>query len=456
MASAVSDTPKTLIDSLDQCLDWAVSGCRPRDQFKIGTEYERFAFGPDGKTLPYAGPVGIGALLQGFVDRHGWAPIVENGNSIALTRSGASISLEPAGQFELSGAVQPTIAGTIAELNEHQQEFSDVAGSLGVRLAWLGLNPFDSIDAAPKMPKGRYKIMRDWMPRVGGHGLHMMHLTCTVQANLDFSSESECMEMMRAAHLLSPVLIALFANSPWLHGKPSGFKAYRASLWTDVDPARCNVGSIAFDRGATMADYVQWALDVPLYFLDVENADGSHGYGAMDGVATFRDFFERGIDGRRPTLADWEMHVSTVFPDVRLKRWLEIRQCDLVPARAIPSMPALCKGLLYHVDSRRQLLQVLGDGDPTLDRAALRLAACRDGLAARVGSIAVNEWAQQTLKLAAAGLHALALETGVDGQAEQALQPLQEIVFDGRPPFWQRAAAVLEAGGGFSQLADLE
>ncbi|MBM4343339.1 MAG: glutamate--cysteine ligase [Deltaproteobacteria bacterium] len=453
MASAASDTPKTPIDDLAQCRQWCASGCKPRDQFRVGTEYERFAFGLDGRLLPYDGPVSIRTLLERLAERHGWTPYLEMGRPIALSRGGASVSLEPAGQFELSGAAVPTIAETVAELQQHQAEFADVAADLGVRLAWVGLNPFDVPDGAPHMPKGRYDVMRAWMPRVGAHGLRMMHLTCTVQANIDFSSEAECMEMMRLGHLLSPVWIALFANSPWLEGKPSGYRSCRAHLWTDVDRARCDQGAFVFDRGATIDDYVQWALDVPMYFVDRDNPDGSAGYQGLDGRFTFRHFFDRGLRGRRPTLADWERHVATLFPDIRLKKWLEIRQCDLVPPSAIPALPALCKGLFYHPATRTRALDLVADGDHRIDRKALREAACKDGLDATLGDVAVRPWCEAILRLAVEGLSALAEQTGVDREAARSLAPLQEIVFEHRAPFWQRVQQVVDAGGRWAALA---
>ncbi len=453
MASAASDTPKTLIESLDQCAHWCRSGARPRDQFRIGTEYERFAIGPDGAPVGYHGHASIKTLLNRLVERHGWLPFVENGNPIALSRGGVSVSLEPAGQFELSGGTQPTIAATQAELEAHQREVQDVAQDLGIRLAWLGFNPHTPVDRAPQMPKDRYKIMRDWMPTVGGHGLHMMHLTCTVQANIDFSSEHECMEMMRAGHLLSPVIIGLFANSPWAEGKPSGYATFRAHLWTDVDNARCDVRKFAFDKSASIADYVQWAVDVPMYFVGIDKPDGSHGYQAMDGKFTFRQFFERGLDGRRATLADWELHVSTLFPDIRLKRWLEIRQADLVPPESIAALPALAKGWLYDVQARGEILDLLRDGDSKIDRAVLREEACRTALGARVGDVHVGQWAKEALAIARRGLQRLAEQSGTDHQAAQSLVALEEIAHGDKPAYWQRAAARLEQGATLADLA---
>lgn len=438
---------ETPIHDLDQCLQWARSGAKPREQFKIGTEFERIAVGPDGTALPYEGEVSIRALLQGLADRFGWEPFLEHGKPIALSRNGASVSLEPAGQFELSGAVLATVEEFQEELRQHLREVAEVADPLGIRFAWVGLNPQITAAQAPHMPKGRYNIMRKWMPKVGMHGLDMMHLTCTVQTNLDYSSDEDAAELLRAGHLLSPVLLALFANSPYRHGHDTGLATYRGSLWRDVDPARCDTRRLAFERGTTLADHVQWTLDVPMYFLSGTAQDGSVSYEGMDGKTTFRDFFERGIDGRRPTMADWEVHVSTVFPDVRLKKWVEIRQADVVPPDALPALPALCKGLLYDLEARRAAMAVLGDGDERIDREALRTAACRNGLSGNWGGISLREWSQEILALARQGLERQAASSGVDQKAPAALDILSEIAHGQRPEFWRVTRDRLLKGG---------
>lgn len=443
------------IESLDQCLQWAQSGAKPRASFKIGTEFERIAVGPDGLPLPYEGPVSIRALLRGLADRFGWEPFLEHGRPIALARGGASVSLEPAGQFELSGAVLATVEEFRRELQNHLQETAAIADPLGIRFAWVGLNPMQTALETPQMPKGRYGIMRNWMPKVGQHGLDMMHLTCTVQTNLDYESDEDAVELMRAGHLLSPVLLALFANSPWRHGKDTGMATYRGQLWRDVDPARCDTRRLAFERATTLGDHVSWIQDVPMYFLSGTDADGSVSYQGLDRRITFREFFERGIDGRRPTMADWEVHVSTVFPDIRLKKWVEIRQADVVPPEALPALPALCKGLLYDLPARRAAMAVLGDGDASIDREALRQAACRDGLAGLSGGLSVRELAVECLRLARQGLDRLAASSGTDALASSSLDILSEIVDGERPEFWQETRQRLQSGGGrLSAVAD--
>lgn len=455
MSAPQKSGPSRHVQGIQDCVDWVLEGQKPPERFAIGTEFERLAVGPDGKVLPYEGHASIRTLLDRLADRHGWTRYLEAGNPIALTRGKASISLEPAGQFELSGAPLATVADMRAELDQHLAELRDVTADLGVGFAWVGYNPANSTANAPNMPKSRYGIMRRIMPEVGRHGLEMMHLTCTVQTNMDFSSAAEGVEMMRLGHLLSPVLIALFANSPIVAGKDSGYRTFRAHLWTDVDEARCNVRRFIFDPHATIGDYVQWAWDVPMYFLDVEHRDGSHGHQELFAEPmTFRQFFERGYHGRRPTLADWELHASTVFPDVRLKKYLELRQCDVVPPEALPALPALTKGLFYSADARQKCLSLLRDGDRGVDRPSLRELACRDALDGNVPGWNLRELTRNVLAIARASLDAQALATGVDGRASESLDILDEIVAGERPAFWQTVAKRWALGQGLAGLVE--
>ncbi len=455
MSAPQKSGPSPLVTSVQDCVDWVLSGAKPANTFKIGTEFERFALGPNGKPLPYEGHASIHTMLDRLAKRHGWTPYLEAGKPIALTRGMASISLEPAGQFELSGAPFATIAEMRAELDQHLAEVADVTSDLGVRFAYAGFNPINTVDDCEKMPKGRYGIMRRIMPMVGSLGLDMMHLTCTVQSNMDFSSGEEAMEMMRLGHLLSPVLVALFANSPIRHGKDTGYATFRAHLWTDVDEARCNVSKFVFDPHATIADYVKWCWDVPMYFLDIAHEDGSHGHQELfDAPMTFRQFFERGFGDRRPTLADWELHASTMFPDIRLKKYLELRQCDVVPPEALPALPALTKGIFYDAATRQACLKLLRDGDTTVNRAALRALACKDALDAVAGDWNLRELSREVLKLARASLDKQALATGTDAEASDSLTILDEIVAGERPQFWQTVADRWHREPNFLALAE--
>jgi len=444
------------LESLTECSDWVLSGRRSPSQFKIGSEYERIAIDAAGLPLNYDGKVSVRTLLERLAQRHGWQPYQESGRPIALLRGGASISLEPAGQFELSGNTFATVAEMRAELQQHLYELRDVAEDLGVHLCSVGLNPLSTLAGVPKMPKGRYDIMRRLLPKVGGHGLHMMHLTCTVQANLDFSSGEEAMEMMRLGHLLSPILIGLFANSPILFGKETGYATYRAHLWTDVDPSHCDVSHFAFDQSATVQDYVNWVIDAPMYVLGMTRDDGGHGFDPLPVPTTFRTFFEQGIGGRRPTLEDWELHASTVFPDVRLKRYIELRQTDIVPPEALPALPALTKGLFYDTTARRAALAALRDGDAHIDRSQLREIACRHALDGYTPRFDLRETAEEILRLAREGLGRLAAVSGSDRDAATALEPLEAICEGDAPPFYERTRQKLAEGKdkGLLALAD--
>ena len=335
----------TPLESLAECVAWIEAGAKSRSELRLGTEHECLAFDAGGRRLEYEGRVGIRTLLERLAERHNWQPVFESGKPIALLRGGASITLEPAGQFELSGAPLVGVDDMVAELQRHQEELRDVSADLGVGFCHVGLDPVGTVATAPRMPKARYGIMRARMPRVGGHGLEMMHMTCTVQTNVDFTDGRQAMEMMRLGHLATPAMIALFANSPWRQGRPTGMASSRADIWMDVEAARCLPGAMAFDPGATVADWVDWVAAAPLYFRKTVDTTGADRYVEVPWGTTFTDFLERGIGGTWPTLDDWELHLSTVFPDMRLKRFIEVRGTDCVPAPLLPALPALVKGL---------------------------------------------------------------------------------------------------------------
>lgn len=429
------------LESLAQCAAWIEAGAKERADLRIGTEHECLAVNSAGKPLPYGGKVGIRTLLERLAERHGWKPVFESARPIALLRGDASITLEPAGQFELSGAPLPDVSAMKGELERHVAELKDVADDLGVRFCYVGINPIDTVQAAPRMPKSRYDIMRARMPRVGSMGLDMMHLTCTVQVNIDFAEGAEAMELMRLGHLATPAIIGLFANSPWVHGRPAAMASHRAHVWTDVEQARCEPGAMAFDPTATVADWVQWVADVPMYFRKTYDAGGAERYAEVPWGTTFRMFLDQGIDGARPTLADWELHLSTVFPDVRLKRFVELRAADCVPVALLPALPALTRGLFYDVTSRRAALALLQD--ERVDRRALRAAACRSGLDGRSGDHHVGEQARALIDLAAAGLGRLAMEFGADPAADAALEQLAAIAHGQAEPLWRRSDRLL-------------
>lgn len=419
------------ITRIQPLVDYLAEGCKPREQWRIGTEHEKFGFTlADLRPLAYEGEHGIGALLSGIADRYGWAPMVEAGNIIGLKRAGCSITLEPGGQLELSGDLLDNLHETCNEVNSHLAEVRSIAEPMGLGFLGLGFHPSARRDEIPWMPKQRYRIMRALMPRVGSLGLDMMTRTCTVQVNLDFSSESDMVDKFRASLALQPIATALFANSPFLEGKPSGFLSYRSHIWTDTDPYRTGQLPFVFEDGFGFERYVEWMLDVPMYFVMREgrmiDASGQ----------SFRDFMAGklpALPGEYPTMSDWEDHLTTAFPEVRLKRFLEMRGADGGPWKRLCALPALWVGALYDPDSLQGCLD-LCRGWNADDLAKLREDVSRRGLQAIVGGREVRDIARDLLDLARRGLSRRA-RLGAAGDDETGfLQPLQRIVETGRTP----------------------
>lgn len=319
-------------------------GGKPPEQWRIGTEHEKFGFRlNDLRPLTYDGLQGIRAMLEGLL-RFGWQPIFEGENLIALSKADSSITLEPAGQFELSGAPLSTIHQTCCEVTKHLQEVKTVAEELGAGFLGMGFQPKWKREEMPWMPKGRYKIMREYMPKQGSLGLDMMTRTCTVQVNLDFSSEADMVKKFRTSLALQPVATALFADSPFTEGKPNGFLSYRSHIWTDTDPDRCGMLPFVFEDGFGFERYVDYLLDVPMYFVYREGR-----YIDASGQS-FRDFLTGklpALPGEHPTMKDWGDHMTTAFPEVRLKRFLEMRGADGGPWNRLCALPAFWVGLLY-------------------------------------------------------------------------------------------------------------
>jgi glutamate--cysteine ligase len=332
------------ITSKRQLVEYLAGGNKPASEWRIGTEHEKFVFRlSDLKPVPYEGPDGIRALLDGMT-RFGWTPVLENGNPIALSDGKCSISLEPGGQFELSGAPLETIHQTCAEVHTHLKQVREVAAELGVGMIGLGFNPKWRREDVSWMPKGRYKIMREYMPKRGTLGHDMMLRTCTVQVNLDYASEADMVTKFRVGLALQPVATALFAASPFVEGKPSGYLSYRSHVWTDVDPDRSGILPFVFEKGFGFERYVDYILDVPMYFV---YRDGRY----IDASGqSFRDFIAGRLPARPgeiPSISDWNDHMTTAFPEVRLKRFLEMRGADGGPWRLLCALPALWTGLLY-------------------------------------------------------------------------------------------------------------
>lgn len=344
MAAPASGGFSPIITNKSQMIERLAGGSKPKADWRIGTEHEKIGFCLKKLTpLPYEGSCGIHAMLSGL-QRFGWAPVEENGYLIALKRDGASVSLEPGGQLELSGAPLEHVHQTCREVSQHLREVKDVADEMGAGFLSLGFRPDTKLEDVPVMPKGRYGIMRAYMPKVGTHGLEMMFRTCTVQTNLDFGSEQDMVKKMRVSLALQPVGTALFANSPFTDGKLNGYKSYRSRIWLDTDADRTGMLPFAFEQGFGFEQYVDYALDVPMYFVY------RNGVYLDASGKSFRDFLDGKLDvvpGEKPTLADFDDHLSTIFPEVRLKTFLEMRGCDTGPWGELCAMPAFWVGLLY-------------------------------------------------------------------------------------------------------------
>jgi len=384
---------------------WFEAGCKPPEDWRIGTEHEKFGYCKETlKPLPYEGDRSVKAVLEGLANRFGWAPVLEGGQIIGLEKDGANVSLEPGGQLELSGAPLETIHQTCDEVNEHLVEVKSVADEIGVGFIGLGAAPHWTHDEMPVMPKGRYRLMTDYMDRVGTMGKSMMYRTCTVQVNLDFGSEADMVKKLRVALALQPVATALFANSPFFEGRLNGHKSWRARIWRDLDASRTGMLPFVFEDGFGFEAWIQYALDVPMYFV---YRDGRY----IDALGqSFRDFL-RGelpaLPGEVPTLSDWADHLTTIFPEARIKRFIEMRGADGGPWRRLCALPAFWVGLLYDEGALDAAWDIAKGWDAET-REALRVAASVEGLHAKVGSIAMADLARETVAIAEAGLRARA------------------------------------------------
>lgn len=393
------------IERHEQLAEYLAAGCKPKDAWRIGTEHEKFGYCKDTlKPLLYAGERSILAVLEGLRDGHGWDPLVEGGNLIGLTKDGANISLEPGGQLELSGAPLETIHETCDEVNAHLRDVKDIADKIGVGFIGLGAAPVWRHEDMPLMPKGRYKLMDSYMQEVGTMGTTMMRRTCTVQVNLDFSSEADMVQKMRVALALQPVANALFANSPFLDGKPNGVKSTRGLVWRNLDAARTGMLPFVFDEGFGFEAWVQYALDVPMYFVyrggEYINALGM----------SFRDFLKGelpALPGETPTLSDWADHLTTIFPEARVKKFIEMRGADGGPWRRLCALPAFWVGLTYDQSALDAAWDLVKGWDAET-REELRAAASEHGLQAQVGGINMHELAREVVAISESGLKARA------------------------------------------------
>ncbi|MDG2034366.1 MAG: glutamate--cysteine ligase [Rhodospirillales bacterium] len=415
----------------DQLIAYLAEGSKPRSDWRIGTEHEKFAFDPVTlRTLSYEGTKGVRALLDNM-QRYGWAPVLENGNPIALKmRDGANISLEPGGQIELSGAPLETIHETCGELTDHLKQVKEVAGEMDIGFLGIGYLPKWTLDDIHWMPKGRYKIMREYMPKKGDLGLHMMLATCTVQVNLDFSSEERMVRMFRTALALQPVATALWANSPFREGGKNGYLSYRSHIWSDTDPDRTGMLPFVFEDGFGFKTYVNYMLDVPMYFV---YRDGTY----IDASGqSFRDFM-RGelpaLPGEMPTLKDWEDHMTTAFPEVRLKQYIEMRGADGGPWGNLCALPAFWVGLLYDDQALAEAEAYVADWSID-EMTALRNAVPRTALKTNLKGGILQDVALDILEIARGGLRRRARLDSAGNDETSFLHPLNEIARSGLSP----------------------
>ncbi len=436
--SAPAKVDTTPIESKAQLVEYLEAGCKPTDDWRIGTEHEKFAFRTDDlRPLPYNGNPGIREFLTAM-QRFGWDPVTEHDQVIALTRpDGSNITLEPGGQVELSGAPLSTLHQTCEEVQEHLRQIRDVGSDLGIAMIGIGFHPKWPRADMPWMPKSRYGIMRVYMAKQGQLGLDMMLRTCTVQVNLDFADESDMRQKMRIGMALQPVATAMFANSPFVEGRISDYQSYRAHCWTDTDTDRTGILPFVFDEAFGFEHYVDYMLDVPMYFVyrNGEYIDASG--------QSFRDFLAGelpALPGERPTMGDWTDHLTTAFPEVRLKRFIEMRGADGGPWRRVCALPALWVGLLYDGTARDAAHDLIKDW--TVDEVKeLRECVTREGLQARFRQTTVGDIAQCVMCIAREGLKR---RNRLDfwGQDEtHFLATLEQIVDTGMNPAAHKIAA---------------
>jgi glutamate--cysteine ligase len=415
---------------MDELLSPFVAACKPRAEWRVGTEAEKFGLLAESlQPLPFVGPRSVQRVLQLFVERHGWQAEREqpHGDVIALTRGSSSITLEPAGQLELSGAPFASIHETAAEFDTHLRELHGISDELGIVWLSLGFHPFATQAELPQVTKSRYAIMQRYLPTRGPRALDMMRRTCTVQANLDYDSEQDAVRKLRVGLALQPIVTAMFANSPFYEGTTGAHRCERAAVWLGMDPDRSGILPFAWERDMSFQSYVEWALDVPMFLL-------KRGDKVIENTRqTFRSFMKDGVQGERATRHDWELHLNTLFPEARLKKTLEMRGADAQGPLLTPALPALWKGLLYDAEAltRAEALIAPLDARSVLEA---RPEIARKALDARLAGRSVGGWASDVLEIARGGLVRLAVGD-TDAASEAAyLGPLSSLIECGACP----------------------
>ena len=389
------------IEKYNQLIEYLASGCKPKSDWRIGTEHEKFGYCKETLSpIPYNGNRSVLAILKGLAREYGWKPIKENNRIIGLSKNGANVSLEPGGALELSGAQLQTVFQTCDEVNEHLLEVKSIADKLNIGFIGLGAAPHWKHDEMPIMPKGRYKLMSEYMDKVGTMGKSMMFRTCTVQVNLDFSSESDMVQKMRVALALQPIATALFSNSPFFDGHLTGHKSWRSRIWRSLDPQRTGLLPFVFNEGFGFEAWAEYALDVPMYFV---YRDGNY-INALG--QSFRDFMKGelpALPGELPTLSDWADHLTTIFPEARLKKFIEMRGADAGQWHRLCALPAFWVGICYDQGSLDAAWDMVKSWDENY-RENLRVAAAEDGLNASVGSTRLIDLAKETILISENGL----------------------------------------------------
>jgi len=401
---------------------------KPRERWRVGTEYEKVGIYRDtGQAIPYFGKRGVDFILRELIERFGWEPEEQDGNIIALTRDKAQITLEPGGQIELSGEPCESIHCTYAEFDQHIRELLEVTEPLGIIFLGLGMQPVSRLEQIEWVPKQRYRIMAPYMLKVGKLGQRMMKQTATVQANIDYSDEKDAMAKFRTGMGLAPVLIAMFANSPICDGQLNGYRSFREHIWTDTDRNRSGLLRFAFAPEVSFAHYVEYALDVPMYFI-VRNKN----YIDMTDV-TFRQFLTSGYRGERPTIEDWNDHLTTLFPETRIKRYLEIRSVDSQPPDLMPALSALVKGAFYDNDCLQAAWDLV-KGWSWDERMQVYLDSHRDALAARVRRYSLLDLARELVEIAWEGLRRQNQVNDLGDDETIYLKPLKDLLSQGKCP----------------------